>query len=266
MSVPRPMQGPGRYRSAGFTLMEVLIAVSITAVIGLGVWQVMSSVVTARDRVDQVSDEFKDLQQTFLMLERDLRQIVSRPVRDIYGDYQPALTTVGETFVFQVTHQGWRNPLGKQRSELQRSAWEFTGDEVRRRYWVMVDQPQEDESRDHLLLARVVDFSVRFLDRNRDWQDDWPPPNQGIPSGPGAPIIPLPLAVEVTLEHERFGELKRLFLMPEFDASSVQTAINQGADGEDDESDDEDDDDSDSGSDSGSGSGLAPPGDGGGDS
>ena len=37
---------------AGFTLMEVLIAVTITAVIGLGVWQVLGNVVSSRDRVN----------------------------------------------------------------------------------------------------------------------------------------------------------------------------------------------------------------------
>ena len=93
---------PSRQQS-GFTLMEVLIAVSITAVIGLGIWQVLSSVVTARDRVDAVSGEFESLQKTFLLLERDLRQVVSRPVRNIYGDYEPALTSTGETWVLKVT-------------------------------------------------------------------------------------------------------------------------------------------------------------------
>ena len=222
----------------GFTLMEVLIAVSITAVIGLGVWQVMSGVVTSRDRVDEVAEEFEGLQKTFLLLERDLRQVVSRPIRNIYGDYEPALSSQGEEFELMLTRQGWRNPLGKQRSEMQRSAWEFTGDEVRRRYWVMLDQPQEEESRDQLLLSRVTAFDVRFLDENRAWQDSWPPPNQGIPSGPGAPVIPLPLAVEVTLEHERFGELSRLFLMPDFDVTQVQTSISQG-NREDEDTDDE---------------------------
>lgn len=222
----------------GFTLMEVLIAVSITAVIGLGVWQVMSSVIMSRDRVDAVSEEFEGVQKTFLLLERDLRQVVSRPVRNIYGDYEPALSSQGEEFELMVTHQGWRNPLGKQRSELQRSAWEYTGDEVRRRYWTMLDQPQEEDSRDQLLLSDVTAFDVRFLDENRTWQDSWPPPNQGIPSGPGAPIIPLPLAVEVSLEHERFGELSRLFLMPDFDVTQVQTNITQsGQQGDEEEGD-----------------------------
>lgn len=226
----------------GFTLMEVLIAVSITAVIGLGVWQVMSSVIASRDRVNEVAGEFEGLQKAFLLLERDLRQVLSRPVRNIYGDYEPALSSQGEEFELMVTHQGWRNPLGKQRSELQRSAWEYTGDEVRRRYWAMLDQSQEEDSRDQLLLSDVTAFNIRFLDQDRTWQDSWPPPNQSIPSGPGAPVIPLPMAVEVTLDHVRFGEVSRLFLMPDFDVTEVQTSIiRSGQQG--DEEDNEDDED-----------------------
>ena len=57
----------GLYTSSGFTLMEVLIAVTITAVIGLGVWQVINGVVTARDRVNDVSGEFENLQKTMLL-------------------------------------------------------------------------------------------------------------------------------------------------------------------------------------------------------
>lgn len=231
------------HRQQGFTLMEVLIAISITAVIGLGLWQMMTSVINTRDRVDQVSGEFDDLQKTFLLLERDLRQVVNRPVRNIYGDQEPAITSQGEEFEFLVTRQGWRNPLGKQRSELQRSAWEFTGDEIHRRYWAMLDQPQEEESRDQLMLSDVTAFNVRFMDDNRSWQDSWPPPGQGMPSGAGASAMPLPLAVEVTLEHERFGELSRLFLMPDFDFVQAQTnltrANQQGGGDEDSEDDDQ---------------------------
>ncbi|GGY67123.1 type II secretion system protein J [Marinobacter zhanjiangensis] len=222
--------------------MEVLIAVSITAVIGLGVWQVMSGVIMSRDRVDEVAEEFEGLQKAFLLLERDLRQVLNRPVRNIYGDYEPALTSQGEEFELMVTHQGWRNPLGKQRSELQRSAWEYTGDELRRRYWAMLDQPQEEDSRDQLLLSDVTAFDIRFLDEDRTWQDSWPPPNQSIPSGPGAPVIPLPMAVEVSLDHVRFGEVSRLFLMPDFDVTEVQTSIiRSGQQGDEEDSEDDED-------------------------
>ena len=74
---------------AGFTLMEVLIAVTITAVIGLGVWQVLGNVVSSRDRVNEVAEQFDNIQRTMLLLERDITQVVNRSARDIYGDFRP---------------------------------------------------------------------------------------------------------------------------------------------------------------------------------
>ncbi|MFN2360659.1 MAG: type II secretion system minor pseudopilin GspJ [Marinobacter sp.] len=211
----------------GFTLMEMLIAVTITAVIGLGVWQVLGNVVTSRDRVNEVADQFDAVQRTMLLLERDITQIVNRPARDIYGDFDPALTSREDDFALMLTRQGWRNPLGTRRSTLQRVGWEYTGDELRRRYWVAVDQGQEDNSQDVVLLSDVTDFTVRFLDDERNWRDSWPDDSSMANMNPGTrPDIPLPLGVEITLEHERFGELVRTFSLPDFDNSQAQGIIN----------------------------------------
>lgn len=232
---------PGRQH--GFTLMEVLIAVSITAVIGLGVWQVISSVIQSRDRVDAVAEEFDALQRTMLLLERDITQVVNRPARNIYGDFEPSFGSQDENYALALTRQGWRNPLGIRRSELQRSAWEYTGEELRRRYWVMVDQGQEEESRDQVILEKVEAFDVRFLDSNNNWTDEWPPSNQGTPTGSGAAafMVPLPLAVEVTLTHERFGELRRLLTLPDYDYQGVQNRFSQQNAGGDNDADNSDD-------------------------
>ncbi|MBU2955974.1 type II secretion system minor pseudopilin GspJ [Marinobacter sp. F3R08] len=212
----------------GFTLLEVLIAVTITAVIGLGVWQVISGVVTSRDRVNELSEQFDGLQRAMLLMERDLMQVVNRPARDIYGDFQPALSSREEDFSLLLTRQGWRNPLGIRRSGLQRVGWEYTGSELRRRYWPMVDQGQEDDSRDVLLLEDVKSLEVRFLDSNRSWQSEWPTDEvmAGLTSG-SRPDIPLPLGIEVTFEHERFGTLVRTFALPDFDPAIAQGVLNQ---------------------------------------
>lgn len=208
----------------GFTLMEVLIAVTITAVIGLGVWQVISGVILSRDRVDEVAAQFADLQHAFLLLERDLHQVVNRPVRNIYGDFEPALTNREEDLVLALTRQGWRNPLGHKRSELQRSAYELLGEDLHRRYWVTVDRAQEESSRVQRLLSDVTEMDVRFMDRDRNWQDDWPPdnPNAPLAGSDQAPQQPFPLAVEVSLSHRRFGELSRVFTLPQFDPAAAQ--------------------------------------------
>lgn len=217
-----------RRTQAGFTLMEVLIAVTITAVIGLGVWQVVSGVMNSRDRVDAVAGEFDGLQRSILLLERDLTQLVNRSARDVYGDYSPALSSRDDAFALVLTRQGWRNPLGLRRSGLQRVAWEYTGTELRRRHWPVVDQGQEDESRDRLLLNDITDFSVRFMDDKRRWHDQWPTDEVLAQMLPGSrPDIALPLGIEVTLEHDRFGKITRLFSLPDFEASQAQATLNQ---------------------------------------
>lgn len=220
--------------------MEVLIATTITAVIGLGVWQVLGNVISSRDRVNEVAGQFDELQRTMLLLERDITQVVNRSARDIYGDFNPALTSRQDDYVLLLTRQGWRNPLGTRRSSLQRVGWEYTGDELRRRYWITVDRGQEDNSQDLLLLSDVTDFTVRFLDDQRNWQDNWPDENSMANMTQGTrPDIPLPLGIEITIEHERFGELVRTFSLPDFDNDVAQGVINTVNDAADDQDDDQ---------------------------
>jgi general secretion pathway protein J len=212
----------------GFTLLEVLVAITITAVIGIGVWQVLSGVILSRDRVDELAEQFDGLQRAMLLLERDITQIINRPVRDIYGDFKPALTSREDDFALMLTRQGWRNPLGIRRSSLQRVGWEYTGSELRRRYWPTLDQGQEDNSQDLLLLEGVTAFDLRFLNEQNSWVPEWPSDDAMASLTPGSrPDISFPLGIEITLEHELFGELVRTFVLPDFDPSGAQGLVNQ---------------------------------------
>lgn len=216
------------HRQQGFTLMEVLIAVAITSVIGLGVWQVINSVVNSRDRVNELAEQFAAVQKVMLLLERDITQVVNRPARDIYGDFQPALTSQQGGYTLSITRLGWRNPLRLRRSELQRVAWEYSGSELRRHYWPMVDQGQEDSSREVLLLDHVLSFEVQFLDANGNWQAQWPKQTTLAEQTPGKrPELPLPKGIRITLEHEWLGELSRLFSLPDFNAPRVQESLSR---------------------------------------
>lgn len=212
----------------GFTLLEVLVAITITAIIGIGVWQVLNGVILSRDRVDDVAENFDGLQRAMLLLERDITQIVNRPTRDIYGDFKPALTSREDDFALMLTRQGWRNPLGIRRSSLQRVGWEYTGSELRRRYWPTVDQGQEDNSQDLLLLEGVTAFDLRFLNEQNSWEPEWPPDDAMAALTPGSrPDIAFPRGIEITLKHERFGEIVRTFVLPDFDPLGAQGQVDQ---------------------------------------
>src|SRR5690554_591497 len=112
-------------RMRGFTLLEVLIAVSITAMIGVGATQLLSNVIESRQAIDIRADQLASLQRFNMVVSRDIEQIINRPIRDEYGEEQPALMLETGQYLLEFTRAGWRNsPLAQEpRSELQRVAY-----------------------------------------------------------------------------------------------------------------------------------------------
>lgn len=213
----------------GFTLLEVLIAVFITSMISLGVWQVMNTLMNSREGIERVSGAFRDVQQTVSLLERDLLQAVKRPVKDAYGERLPALTSRINGSELELTRQGWRNPLGDKRSELQRVAWEYDELEERliRRYWPVLDRAQGTRSREQELLGNVESVEVQFRDSNGQWLSQWPGDSgdsSGFADAEGTEVLrmPMPRAVEVVIEHDRFGTLRRVVALGEPMAMGAQ--------------------------------------------
>jgi general secretion pathway protein J len=61
-------------------------------------------------------------------------------------------------------------------------------------------------------------MSVRYLSPGGEWQSSWPAEDIGIDSldNPlAARKVELPKALEITLEHDHFGELVWLFRLPQ---------------------------------------------------
>ncbi len=71
--------GRRRRRDAGFTLLELLVAVALMAVLAILSWRGLDSVLRGRDSIVRSSDELRALTVTFTQLEEDLRR--SWPVR-----------------------------------------------------------------------------------------------------------------------------------------------------------------------------------------
>merc|ERR1712000_263532 len=105
---------------AGFTLLEVLLAVAITAMIGVGSAQLLNSIINAKQGVDIRSEKLASLQRFNMAVSRDIEQIINRPIRDIYGDEQAALRINDGDYPLEFTRAGWRNsPVAEDpRSEL----------------------------------------------------------------------------------------------------------------------------------------------------
>lgn len=213
--------------SVGFTLIEILVAIGIFALIGIAATRMLASVVDVEQRMDARAARLFALQRAFSILDRDLTELVRRGVRNGFGDPIPPLTSTGDGII-EFTRSGWANPLGEPRSDLQRVAYGYDGERVERRYWTVLDRAEDSEPVTQILLNEVRDFSVTFIDEDGQRHDAWPPQDVALPGEPAparnAPpggtsqqqprLPPLPLAIEVSLDVVPFGSVTRLWCLP----------------------------------------------------
>lgn len=202
--VPRPGSEPG------FTLLELLIALSIFSVLAVLAYGGLGTVLDQQRLTEENAERLGDLQKTYLIIQRDIEQAVPRPVRDEFGDARASLT--GGAGGLELSRGGWRNPLDRPRSTLQRIGYSLEDQQLVRHSWLVLDRAQDSEPLHQLLAGDITGFSLRYLDGNNSWQEQWPVDNPG--ADPETVILKLPRAVEVTLEHEYFGEIRWLFRMP----------------------------------------------------
>ncbi|MGD8379317.1 MAG: type II secretion system minor pseudopilin GspJ [Gammaproteobacteria bacterium] len=216
-----------RRHSAGFTLLEILVAVAIFAVIGAAAMGSLDSLTRQRQDTRESLDRLKVVQQALTLLGRDLTQM--RPVAArgaIHGNLQPALRGAeGDEYPLEFTRGGQTNPLGIRRSSLMRVAWRLEDDGLIRYHWGLVDLAPDSTPVRAIVLKDVTDFSVRFMSAAGNPTLQWPPlTTEGMPA-----LQQLPRAVEVTLELRDLGEIRRLVELPDFAAASASAT--QGASG-----------------------------------
>jgi general secretion pathway protein J len=203
---PRSQAGTGR----GFTLLELLIALAIFSVVAVLAYGGLGTVLEQQHQTEEGAERLEILQKTYLIVQRDIEQAVVRAVRDQFGDVQPRLA--GGAAGLEFTRGGWPNPLGRPRSTLQRVGYALEEQELVRYSWLVLDRAQDSEPVQQVLAGDITGLVLRYLDGANNWQEQWPP--EATADSSGATATELPRAIEVTLEHEYYGEIRWLFRVP----------------------------------------------------
>ena len=197
-----------RYRS-GFTLLELLVALAIFALLSVMAYAGLSTVLTANQVLETHMERLNEVQRSVTLLSRDIRQTVNRGIRDTFGDTKQPLIGASEfdtlgTPAIELTRTGYANPLGAKRSFLQRVAYRVEDKILYRNSWRVLDQAQDSEA-DALTICHDIEaLQLRYLDRENNWHDQWPPID---PEYQGSV---LPKAVEVSLTLTDWGKVVRL--------------------------------------------------------
>jgi general secretion pathway protein J len=207
-------------RVRGFTLIELMVALFIAALMFAMGYGAINQGLTSRDALKEQQAHLLELQTAVRVLEQDFVQLAPRPVRQPIGDEpaQPALqgappgTQSGTQAVVALTRAGWANPAGLQRTGMQRVAYFLDNGTLRREYWDVLDPTLASTTAKRELLKHVKSFTIRYLDVNRTWQDQWPPLTATVLVGPAMEMTlrERPLAVEITIDSEDWGKIVRI--------------------------------------------------------
>lgn len=221
------MQTPSaRRRETGFTLLEVLIAISLMAVLAVLGWRGLDSILVTRERLTRSSDDLKALSVCFAQLEEDLRRawpvrLLNLPVPPIGfavagpGDASPPLVLLREP------------PAGVLAGTVQRVSYRLRAGVIERGFAPWSAVPAEGmpaQSADSLtwqpLVGDVATMRIRGFIVGVGWLDGatlasrpttvQSPPASGLPVG--AQVAPtLVTGLEIVVERSNGERLSRVF-------------------------------------------------------
>ena len=188
----------------GFTLLELMIAISIFSVISLLTIGGLSNVLNTRTHTEESLQHLVRLQMVFSIIDREIHQLSNRPVRDEYGVNIPAITSDTSVGVkgLEFSHQG-RFALAGQ-STLQRVAYYLEDDKLIKKHWKVLDRVEDTQPVKQELLSNIDELSFAYYGRSSDgtgdWYDEW-----------DADELLSLRAIRVTLKTPGYNDLYRIF-------------------------------------------------------
>ncbi|MBU0484744.1 MAG: type II secretion system minor pseudopilin GspJ [Proteobacteria bacterium] len=197
----------------GFTLLELLVAMSIFSVMSVMAYSGLATMIVSREHMMGEAEKLQAIQRVFTLISYDFRQVLDRPVRDEFGqDLGAMLGTFDlEIAAVEFTRSGWRNPTGAKRSSMQRVAYELENDKLIRKSWPVLDRAYDSKPFSTVLLSGVERLEIRYFNAYDQVTNVWPPASGSLAGSFGS--LALPKAVEIAVDLKDWGRINRLFVL-----------------------------------------------------
>jgi general secretion pathway protein J len=212
MAASEPAMCNLMHRQRGFTLLEILVATVILAIMGLMAYRSVGEAQLTVAAADGHMARLREVQRAMHLLASDFRTLAPRPVRELIGDgYRSALLRDPNVLTLvELSRAGWPNGGGTPRGTVQRISYRIEERKLIREHSVVTDPTLATPPVKRELLDDVERIEIRYMNAGREWVTQWPPFNNTGDFG----FRMRPVAVEITVVLGDYGELKRLVEVP----------------------------------------------------
>ena len=187
-------------RRAGFTLVEMLIALTIFGMLTAAGVALLTVTARTQQTSDRLLAELGDLRAIQALMTADLAQAAPRIHRGRDGRRLPAFAATAEPVTMSLVRAGWEGG-GASQSTLQRVEYRLLDGRLERLSFVQVDGTEESVA--VTLLDGISQLRLRYRDQEGAWHGAWAPTDG----------IQLPRAVELMTDSEAHGVVRQLFLV-----------------------------------------------------
>lgn len=205
-------------RARGFTLLELLVAIVIFAVVGVMAYGGLNTVIKQSAIVQSQTEALAQTQAGLRQMHRDLSFALDRAARDALGGAIPEFAGGGMNLL-TLTRLGAANPWDGAQSQLMLVRWRLNQGKLERAVFNPPDGAIGNSAEDpdwRVMLRGVKRLKLVFFDANNQSMADWPPINQ--------PSAGLPKAVEVLIDLNDLPPL-RMTVAPVADWPAATAAV-----------------------------------------
>ena len=196
-------------KSTGYTLLEVMIALLIFAILAGITTTALHQALTTREHVTTQANQLNELQLAIILLRRDTQQALDRSI--LGNETHVFAPFIGQNSYMEFSRQGSTNPNGINRqSTLQRVAYQCTTDGLVRRTWKQLDVPERAQAENKIILPNIKQCQLAYIAHNHQTLSEW----RANAVRQDQKKENLPSAIQLSLSLTQWGQMTLLFAIP----------------------------------------------------
>jgi len=207
---PRDVDDNSKCILAGFTLIEVLIALAIFVVLAILTTQALRQAINSKKILFRQTAKFSQLELSFSLLFTDVAQITARPVLGEEMRIFPPFIGQPKYVEFTRSDQAIFTKTSKQ-PPLIRIAYVCKNHQLIRRRFQQLDSQNRSQYFDQVLFENLKSCRFAYLNNTLHVLPIW----RAGALRQNQQTEPLPKAIQVTIDQGFWGNMVNLFIIPE---------------------------------------------------